>query len=91
MYVANFYFDRNRPKAAARRAEGVLKTYPGLGFDAKALWLGAQARIANDETELAAKHLSRLVEQFADTDEAANAKDELAKLNKNQETQPSTP
>ena len=39
MYVADFYFKRERYKASAKRAEGILQNYPGLGLDAQALWI----------------------------------------------------
>jgi outer membrane protein assembly factor BamD len=67
LYVARFYSKRNRPRAAIRRAEGLLETYAGLGLDAEALWIAAEGHLATHETDRAQAHLRRLVDAFATT------------------------
>lgn len=80
MYVARFYFKRDKYRAAAARAEGLLKNYTGLSLDAEALWMAAQARYYDGDVETAKQHLTRLTKDFAQSDWAADAARLLAKL-----------
>jgi outer membrane protein assembly factor BamD len=80
MYVARFYFDRDRYKAAAGRAEGLLETYSGLGFDEEALWIAGKSRFETGEKERARDALSRLVKQFPDGGKASDARGLLSQL-----------
>ncbi|MBI3180449.1 MAG: outer membrane protein assembly factor BamD [Deltaproteobacteria bacterium] len=64
MYVARFYFKRERYKAAAERAEGLVRDYPSLGFDEEALWLMAQSRFELGEVEPARAAATRLAKDF---------------------------
>lgn len=76
-YIADFYFKQKIYDSALGRYEGILKTYPGLGLDAKAV---ARASICakkiNNEDKL--KKYSTLLEQkYSDTPEAKEARKEL--------------
>jgi outer membrane protein assembly factor BamD len=73
LYAARFYFKRERYRAAAVRAEGLLRDYPGLGLDADALWLSARAYLALDDRVAARTSLERLVREFVGTAQAEDA------------------
>ncbi|HET6346223.1 MAG TPA: outer membrane protein assembly factor BamD, partial [Myxococcota bacterium] len=77
MYVARFYFARQRWRAAAGRAEGLLQEYHGLGLDAEALWLLARADEASGDRAAAAKALGVLVQDYPGSPEAAPARQML--------------
>ncbi len=82
LYVARFYFKREKWVASAARAEGILRDYPGLGLDAEALWIAGKSRFAVKELVEARVHLSKLEAEFADTSEAKKAKSVLEEMNK---------
>ncbi len=73
IYVAEFYFKRNRFKAAVGRADGLLRDYSGLGLDAEALWLSARSHLELDESEAARAALTRLTNEFPESSRAADA------------------
>ena len=80
MYVADFYFKRERYKASAKRAEGILQNYPGLGLDAQALWITGQSRFEIGEFELAGLALDRLIKEFPAAKEVSLATKILEKI-----------
>ena len=80
LYVAQFYFEREKFKGTVRRANYLLAHYPNLGLDTQALLLGAKAHIAQDEPAKAREKLSRLVEEFSGTEEATAAQKLLKTL-----------
>ncbi len=80
LYVADFYFKREKYLAVAGRAEGLLRDYPGLGLDAEALWLAAQARKELGELDRARAHAARLTAQYPDSSQAASARALLDEL-----------
>ncbi len=80
LYVARFYFKRERYKAAAERAEGLVREYPSLGFDEDALWLTAQARFELGEKEPARAALTRLTKDFPNGSHSAAARQMLEDL-----------
>jgi outer membrane protein assembly factor BamD len=82
IYVARFYFERQRYKAAAARAEGLLADYGGLGLDPQALWLAARARLALQENDVARDKLERLRREFPESNEAGDAAALLGRLGK---------
>ncbi|MBC7792287.1 MAG: outer membrane protein assembly factor BamD, partial [Clostridia bacterium] len=82
MYVARFYFKREKWLASAGRAEGILSDYPGLGLDAEALWIAGSARFYTQDLPAARAHLNRLEEEFKGTGEAGRAATVLAQMNK---------
>lgn len=77
LYVANFYTDRDHPKAAAGRLRTLLRSYPGSGLEPQALLL-----LGETYTELADNGRARaayreLVDRFPESDEANRARDRL--------------
>ncbi len=80
IYVANFYYQREHWVAAALRAEGALRDYPGLGLDVEALWLAAHSRFLANEPDAARVSAERLVKEFPGTSEASKAQQLLASL-----------
>ena len=81
MYVARFYFNREKWMASALRAEGVLRDYNGLGLDAEALWIAGSSRYYTKELVEARVHLGKLETEFADSPEAGKAKSVLEEMN----------
>ncbi len=82
MYVARFYFKREKWMASAVRAEGVLRDYNGLGLDPEALWIAGNSRYFTKELVEARVHLTKLETEFADSPEAGKAKSVLEEMNK---------
>ena len=80
IYVADFYFKRERYKASAKRAEGILQNFAGLGLDAQALWITGQSRFEIGEFELAGLALDRLIKEFPSFEEAESASQTLQKI-----------
>jgi outer membrane protein assembly factor BamD len=93
IYVADFYFKRDRFKASAKRAEAILQNYPGLGLDARALWITGQSRFEIGEFELAGLALDRLIKEFPSFEEAESASTTLQKIasQKSAQTEPEAP
>ncbi|MEZ4271487.1 MAG: outer membrane protein assembly factor BamD [Myxococcota bacterium] len=80
LYVANFYFERKKHKAAALRAEELLNTYPGLGHDAAALWIAGKSRLALGEAAAARVAFERLNKEFPKAPKSAEARKILRTL-----------
>lgn len=73
LYIANFYFIRKIYSSALTRYEGLLKTYPNLGFDAVALSRAAQSAAKTGDLDRAKQFVARLKSQFPDTSELSEA------------------
>ena len=74
MYVAKFYWKRDKYLAAAGRAEALVRDYSGLGLDAEALLLAARARQRLGQDDLAREIAARIVRDHkaaAEADDAA--------------------
>jgi outer membrane protein assembly factor BamD len=82
MYVARFYFKRDKWLASALRAEGVLRDYGGLGLDPEALLIAGSSRFYTKELVEARVHLTKLETEFPDTAEAGKAKSVLKEMGK---------
>ena len=80
LYVAHFYLDREHYRAAAGRAEGLLKKFPNLGFDEEALWIAGWSRFQLGENEAATQHLATLREKFPRSGWASEAAGLLSQL-----------
>jgi outer membrane protein assembly factor BamD len=80
LYVADFYFKRDKYKAAALRADGLLKDYGGLGLDAKALWISGSSHLQDGQLKQARQALERLTKEFPQSDEAIQANDLLVSM-----------
>lgn len=76
-YIADFYFIREKYDSALNRYEGLLKKYPGLGYDAKALSRAAVSASKVGEPDKSRKYLAELEQRFPGSDELADAKKEL--------------
>ena len=83
MYVARFYFDRERYRAALGRAEGLLKSYQGLGYDAEALWISAKSYFELGNRREAQQALARLTQEHPDSENFEKATQLLQRLGQN--------
>ena len=82
LYVANFYFQREKYKGTIRRANYLLTNYSNLGLDTAALLLGAQAHLAENQPQAAQKKLNRLLKEFSSSPEAKTAQELLQSIPK---------
>ncbi|MCK5688955.1 outer membrane protein assembly factor BamD [Myxococcota bacterium] len=73
IYVARFYFERGKFRAAANRGEGLLKNYPDLGLEAETLYIVGQSHNALGDQKTARISLERLVKDFPQSPQAADA------------------
>lgn len=73
-YIADFYFKSEKYDSALGRYELLLKKYPGLGYDAKALSQAALSAAKIGEPEKARKYVEELEKRFANSDELKAAK-----------------
>lgn len=74
LYVANFYLDRDNPRAAANRLTHLLKNYSGVGLDPTALFLLGRAYLQLGEVDKAIDALTDLVEVHPNSEPAKEAK-----------------
>jgi outer membrane protein assembly factor BamD len=78
--IADFYVSRDEWESAAERYRTILNEYPGLGFDAEALYrLGLCYLHMNRETE-AESIFQAVVQNYQDSDVARDAEDRIAAL-----------
>ena len=80
LYVARFYYAQRRFKATGMRTAYLLEHYPTSGFAPEALLLGARALVEQKETPKARQYLKRLLQDFGQSPEAAEAKTLLEDL-----------
>lgn len=83
MYIADFYAKRDHFDSALKRYEGVLKSYPNLGFDSQALYGAAKSAFETGEKDRGTQHYKNLISQFPASDEAKRAKNEFEKFGAN--------
>jgi outer membrane protein assembly factor BamD len=76
-YIADFYFTREKYDSALTRYEGLLRKYPGLGYDAKALSRAAISASKVGEPDRAKKYLADLLRKFPGSEEFETAKKEI--------------
>ena len=79
MYIAQFYFKREKFDSALKRFEYILKTYPSLGLDAGALFGAAKSAFETGERDRGLQHFKNLTSLFPSSDEAKRAKSEFGK------------
>lgn len=79
-YVASFYFDRDYPKAAAGRLNTLLRSYPGSGFEPRALYLLGRSYVQMHDPKSARLAFEELVARYPGDELTGKAKDELADL-----------
>jgi outer membrane protein assembly factor BamD len=78
--IADFYASHDEWESAAERYRTILNEYPGLGFDAEALYrLGVCYLHMNRETE-AVGIFQAVVQNYQDSDVARDAEDRIAAL-----------
>jgi outer membrane protein assembly factor BamD len=73
-YIADFYFKREKYDSALSRYEGLLKKYPGMGFDARALARAAISAAQIGELDRSRKFISELESRFPNSDELSDAR-----------------
>jgi outer membrane protein assembly factor BamD len=61
LYVASFYFDRDHPRAAAGRLNTLLRSYPGTGLDAQALYLLGESYLKMHDPASARRAFEQLI------------------------------
>jgi outer membrane protein assembly factor BamD len=79
-YCMDFYRKRHRPRAVVQRADEILQSYPGTGFDDEALWRRAEARLQLKEEQAARQDLEKLLREFPQSRFAADASRALAQM-----------
>jgi outer membrane protein assembly factor BamD len=77
MYVANYYFKQKIYDSALKRYETVLKNFPNLGYEPKALFGAAKSAYEIGEKERASQHAKNLLELFPNSEEAKRASSEF--------------
>ncbi len=79
--IGEFYMKRKEWESAAERYRALLNEYPGLGYDAKALYrLGVCYQRMNRRDE-AEGIFQAVVQNYQDTDAAKDAADRMASMN----------
>ncbi|MCG8421784.1 MAG: outer membrane protein assembly factor BamD [Proteobacteria bacterium] len=81
-YVANFYWERNKPRGTQIRLRRLLDRYSGVGYDGDALWLLGKAYLRTGLRDRARIEWQKLVDNHPDHDRAGDARQELAKLSR---------
>lgn len=76
-YIAEFYFIREKYDSALPRYEGLLRKYPGIGLDAKALSRAAVSAAKIGEPDKSRRYMAELEQKFPGSEELAFAKEEL--------------
>lgn len=76
-YIGHFYFIRDHFESALGRFEGLLDKYPGLSFDAEALYGAAVSAYKIKELNKAKNYYRKLISEYKDSAEAAKARGEL--------------
>ena len=76
-YIADFYFKREIYDSALLRYEGLLKKYPGYGFDDHALGRAAISASKTGDLEKARSLLADLGRRFPDSVELSQARKEV--------------
>src|SRR5690242_9892172 len=79
-YVANYYWNRNKPMGTVLRLRRLLERYRGVGYDEDALWLLGRAYMAVDMPDRAQRVWQELVEKYATSLHAKDARQALASL-----------
>ena len=80
LYVANFYYDRGHPRAAAGRLNTLLRSYPGSSHDPEALYLLGASYLKMEDPRGARRAWKELVGRYPKDGYADRARDGLADL-----------
>lgn len=77
MYIAHFYFIRDKYDSALGRYEDLLRRHAGLGYDAKALYGAAVSAAKVRDKRKTSFYFEKLVENYPDSTWAKKAQEEL--------------
>jgi outer membrane protein assembly factor BamD len=80
MYVAKFYWERDKPMGTVLRLRRLLDQNGGVGYDQEALYLLGKAYLKIDEPRRARQAWERLVREFPKSDHAAEVRGRLGSL-----------
>ncbi len=80
LYVATFYLDRDHPQAAVGRLRTLITTYPGSGYEPKALLMLGETYLEMQDKVQAKKSFQELTTRFPASEQAGSARDHLASL-----------
>ena len=73
LYVARFYLDRDKPRAAILRLEALLSRYPDAGVDPEVMLLLGQTYLKLEQREKARETFAGLVQKYPNDAYAAKA------------------
>jgi len=76
LYIADFYFKQEKFNAALRRYEAAIKKYSGIGFDPRAHLGAARSAKKLADSEKQKYHVSKLMKDYSQSNEAQKAKSE---------------
>lgn len=79
-YVANFYWNRDRPMGSVLRLRTLLSRYRGLGYDEEALWLLGRAYEKVGRPKEARATWQELIQKYPSHRRAADARRALERL-----------
>ena len=79
-YAATFYWKRGKPMGTVLRLRTLIKQYPDVGYDEKALHLLGRAYLATGRKDDARKSFQTLVEKYPKHDLAGDARRQLQSL-----------
>jgi outer membrane protein assembly factor BamD len=79
-YVAEFYWQRDRPMGTVLRLRRLLDKYSGVGYDQEALWLLGRAYSKVGMADRARKAWQKLVDEHPRHERAKDARAALARL-----------
>jgi outer membrane protein assembly factor BamD len=74
LYVARFYLDRKKPKAAIFRLETLLQQYPDAGMDPEVMLLLGQTYMMMEKKDKAKETFAKLIEKYPKDAHSAKAK-----------------
>jgi outer membrane protein assembly factor BamD len=77
MYVARYYWKEGKPMGTVLRLRRLLERHSGAGYDEEALYLLGKAYIEIDEPKRARQVWERLIKEYPDSDDAADARDNM--------------
>jgi outer membrane protein assembly factor BamD len=77
-YIAEFYFIREKWESSLGRYEDLLRKYPKLGYDSKALLGATLSAYRLKDMDKAKNYFKRLLAEHPDSAELASARKELA-------------
>jgi outer membrane protein assembly factor BamD len=79
-YVAEFYWKRDQPMGTVLRLRALLKQYPDVGYDEKALFLLGNAYLRVGRKDDAKKSFQSLVERYPKHGLGSDAKQKIKEL-----------